>query len=216
LHRLVNLRNDSGVSIKLHLRNNILTKIGRLYEAADPAAKNWSVDGEANWVTSGTGGLDKVASTLSGSDPGFVDAAAKDFTLRATSACLGKAVVTANAPDKEYYRDETVKLQYRARASAQDIGAFERGTAGPPVGAYGQPPRLDAALLQDAGGRDWSPGDRTAPLADGRAAERGTGGDGDAGCSCQQGRGAATAGLLLLLVPSAWLARRRRRNPQAR
>lgn len=156
--RLINLRNDSGVSTKAHLSNNILLKLGSIYEAASPSASNWSVDGQANWVTSGTGALTKLTATLTGSDPGFVNAAAKDYTLAASSPCLGKAASIAGLPDHEYFRDETVKLQYRLRPSAKDLGAFERGNSGAPVGPYGTPPaKPDAGVIKDAGVRDQAP-----------------------------------------------------------
>jgi len=152
-HRLLNLRNDSGVSTKAHLSNNILVKLGTLYEAGDPAASTWSVDGQNNWATTGVGGLAKLTGTLTGTDPGFVNAAGKDYTLAAASACLGKAAAIAGLPDREYYRDEAVKLQYRPRASAKDLGAFEHGNTAAPIGPYGTPlPQPDAGPAQkDAG-----------------------------------------------------------------
>jgi hypothetical protein len=151
-HRLVNLRNDSGVSTKVHLSNNIFVKLGTLYEVADPAASNWSVDGQNNWVATGIGGTGNLTGTISGTDPGFVNAAGKDYTLTATSPCLGKAAALAGVPVKEYYLNEIVKLQYRLRSTAKDIGAFERGNSSPAIGPYGTPPLPpDAGLLKDAG-----------------------------------------------------------------
>jgi MYXO-CTERM domain-containing protein len=255
--RLVNMRNDSGVATHVHLSNNIIVGLASLYELGSTTANNWTFDGKNNWVSTGTTALGALTATIVGASPGFVNAAAKDYTLAASSPCRGKAAPLATPPGKEYYRDEAVKLQYRARLAALDLGAFEHGTATTPVGPYGTPtPTPDAGLPADAGvkkdgaatKKDSAPpkldggpakkdgavatgdgqaasSDVPAAVADGagqgdgaakgdgaRRADAGTAGA-DEGCSCALDGAPRTeraAGMLLLLLALAGLARRRR------
>jgi hypothetical protein len=211
--RLVNMRNDSGISTTVHLSNNIVYQVASLAEVASTTISNWSVDGKNNWVSTGAA-VSGVTGTIFGAAPGFVDANAKNFTLIASSACRGKAATLAAPPTKEYYRDELVKLMYRARASALDLGAFEHGTTGAGIGPYGTtPPLPDAGTPKDgsvkkdgssarqdvgAARRDGQPpaGDPRplpdAPLViDGlKWREAGTGRPGSSGCSCRLDAGA--------------------------
>ena len=61
-----------------------------------------------------------------------------DFTLAAGSACIGAAdtTVAGRLPTDEYFENETVTREYRVRASAEDLGAFEHDTTGPGIGPY--------------------------------------------------------------------------------
>jgi hypothetical protein len=214
--RLVNMLNDSGIATHVHLSNNIIYQVASLSEVASTALSNWSVDGKNNWVSAGTS-VSGVTGTIFGATPGFVDANAKNFTLTASSACRAKAATLAAPPTKEYYRDEVVKLMYRARASALDLGAFEHGTTGAGIGPYGSaPPTPDAGAPKDAGVKvdgkkdvgavrqdgeppagDGKPSGDVAPLPDGptmidglKWREAGTGHPDSSGCSCRVGAGA--------------------------
>jgi len=151
--RLVNMRND-GVGTQVTLHNNIIYQVAELAIPYSPSATNWSVSGQSNWVSTGTPTTGLTGSIV-GSAPGFAGATAKNYHLLATSACRGKAAVVSGLPIKEYYLDETVKLQYRARSTAIDLGAFEHGNTSAPVGPYGPPlPTPDAGLTKDAGVKD--------------------------------------------------------------
>jgi hypothetical protein len=83
-HMLVHMVNDT-METHAVFYNNIVHQVGELAAADYPSNDNWSVTGGNNWVTEGTetAGL---AGTIEGSDPGFVDAAALDFTLTDTPA----------------------------------------------------------------------------------------------------------------------------------
>jgi MYXO-CTERM domain-containing protein len=138
-HNLINLRNDS-VSAYAHLNNNLIVDVGDIGEAAEPESSNWGIDGASNWVTTGTE-HGELTDTIEGSDPGFVDSGSLDYTLTAGSPAVGAANdALEGTPDREYYRDETVAIMWRPRASANDIGAFERGNDAEPVGPNGDPP----------------------------------------------------------------------------
>jgi hypothetical protein len=58
--------------------------------------------------------------------------------LAPVSACInGAAPPASGTPDHEYYEDESVTREYRLRATAHDIGAFEATTNGTGVGPGG-------------------------------------------------------------------------------
>jgi len=192
------------------------------------------VTGSNNWLQTGAdpGGL---TATVTGADPGFTNAAQNDFTLATGSAAVGAAAVTAGAsPDREYYRDETVTRQYRVRATAKDLGAFESTTTAAPVGPYGtsmQPGTGGAAggTMGGGGGVSGSggvPGSAGVPAGAGGAGKGATGGAGgvsagpaqagDGGCGCRvapnDGGAAAWAFVALSLWWHGRRARRRRQN----
>ncbi len=89
---------------------------------------NWL---EQGWVpTHGTpsGSVDDQGN-LGGADPGFSDLAGGDFTLAASSACIGKAGPLASGAaaypvDREYVPDQGGEP--RPDDGAPDVGAFER------------------------------------------------------------------------------------------
>ncbi|MCP4677799.1 MAG: hypothetical protein GY854_20230 [Deltaproteobacteria bacterium] len=142
-HRLLNLRNDS-VDTHAHLHNNIIYQVGTVAEVDSPGMTNWSVEGANNWVTDGTDATD-LTGTISGTDPGFSNAGALDFTLAAGAAAEDQADTTVSGlPDREYFEDETVTARYRMRDSATDLGAFELGTNGGSYGPYDDEPVVDA------------------------------------------------------------------------
>ena len=215
--RLVNMRND-GVGTKVTLHNNIVYQVKELAVAHDPQTSNWSVSGGNNWVSTGTPTTNLTGSVV-GASPGFANAAAKDYRTTATSPCVGQAVAVTGLPDKEYYLDETVTMQYRPRATAGDIGAYEQGNSAAPVGPYGQPPPPPDGGVPDLASTDAAAGDGMTALdaaktGDGAPLDGVSGADaagsdgrtsGDDGCSCAlasrpTGGGALLPGALLLLA----------------
>ena len=151
-HVLVNMRND-GIDTDVVLHNNIFYQLGELAEPNNASLTNWSVTGSNNWVVTGTTINGTLTGTISGSSPGFVNAASKDYHLTSSSACLNKAAAVSGLPTKEYYLNEVTKLQYRPRATATELGAFEYGNTAAPVGPYGTtPPPTDGGITPvDAG-----------------------------------------------------------------
>jgi MYXO-CTERM domain-containing protein len=157
---LVHLSNADGTTMSAELDDNLVVGAARatLVEQS-PAGQ---VSGTHNWLATGTDGTGLTASVV-GADPMFKNGAGGDFTLAAGSSAIGAAMATAaGAPDREYYRDETVTRMYRARAAANDIGAFESTSTAAPVGPYGPP----------------------SPTSDGGSDAAGPVKTGD-GCSCQ-------------------------------
>jgi parallel beta-helix repeat protein len=89
---------------------------------------NWLPTG---WVDSHDtfAGLIDPGTNVEGESPGFTDAAAQDFTLLATSACIDKAGVLPQSTSADPLRYEYVKHQSgqgRESDGHLDIGAFER------------------------------------------------------------------------------------------
>jgi len=228
---LVHLSNADGTIMNAELTDNIVWRTTRATIVEDAA--HAQVTGSNNWLQTGAdpGGL---TATVTGADPGFTNAAQNDFTLATGSAAVGAAAVTAGAsPDREYYRDETVTRQYRVRATAKDLGAFESTTTAAPVGPYGtsMQPGTGGAAGGTMGGGGVSgsggvPGSGGAPAGAGGAgkgASGGTGGGsagpaqaGDSGCGCRgapnDGGAAAWACVALSLWWHGRRARRRRQN----
>jgi MYXO-CTERM domain-containing protein len=163
-HKLVNMRND-GIETAVHLQNNIFAGVGELASPYAPGTATWSVDGANNWVQSTATINGTLSGTVKGSLPGFVNATQKDYRLVSSSACVGAATSVAGLPTQEYFENEVTKLQTRARATAKDIGAFERGNQATPTGPYGTPnPPADAGVPTPDGG---PAADGATPTADG-------------------------------------------------
>ena len=134
-HFLVNMRNDT-VSAYVHLFNNVIHDVGDIGQAHTPGAANWGIDGSNNWVRTGTA-ASELSATLEGTDPGFANPAALDFTLLSDAAAVGHAEAGAvEAPDREYFRSEDDAMRWRSRPSADDLGAFEQGNAEDLVGPH--------------------------------------------------------------------------------
>jgi len=131
---LVHLSNADGTVMGAELVNNIVSGTSVVTLVEDTA--NATVSGSNNWMVAGASATGLTAS-VAGADPSFTDAAAKNFTLAAGSGAIGKAASATDLPDHEYYRDEQVSRQSRARASVADLGAFESTTSSAPTGPYG-------------------------------------------------------------------------------
>jgi hypothetical protein len=125
-HMLVHMVNI-GIQTHTTLHNNIVYEVGELAIPDDPEAGNWSVSGGNNWVSVDTDDAG-LANTITGTDPGFVDRAGLDFTLLDGAPVVGEADITVvGIPTYEYYKNETLAMQFRHRPSANDLGAFESG-----------------------------------------------------------------------------------------
>jgi hypothetical protein len=132
---LVHLSNADATSMSAELDDNIIYGTSRPTLVEDAA--NGKVTGQNNWLMTGADATGLTGS-VTGTDPKFTSVAQNDFTLAAGSPAIGAALTSiAGLPDHEYYKDETVTRQYRLRASAKDIGAFESTTQGSGIGPAG-------------------------------------------------------------------------------
>jgi hypothetical protein len=167
---LVHLSNADATSMSAELDDNIIYGTSRPTLVEDAA--NGKVTGQNNWLMTGADATGLTGS-VTGTDPKFTSAAQNDFTLAAGSPAIGAATTSiAGLPDHEYYKDETTTRQYRVRASAKDIGAFESTTQGPGVGPAG------GAATAGTGG---STGGTTAATSAGAGGTGGTATSGRAG-----------------------------------
>jgi len=172
---LVHLSNADGTTMNAELDENIIWRTTRATIVED--SNHGHVSGTNNWLQTGADATGLTA-TLTGTDPRFTNAAQSDFTLGAGSPAIGAAAMSAgDLPDREYFRDETTARQYRPRAAARDLGAFESTTTSTPIGPYGAP------LAPGTGGAG-GPGGAT-----GAAGQAGTTGAGSGGTSLPGGSG---------------------------
>lgn len=141
-HMLIHPRNDAGPT-HAHLYNNIIYNVAEIYAPDVPGDSNWSLDGHHNWVSEGATGTDGLTDLLVGIDPGFVAVGSQDYRLEEVCDAVGAADPTVDGvPDLEYFLHQ----QYRARLAADDLGAFEFGTATNPVGPYEDAPVVDGGV----------------------------------------------------------------------
>jgi hypothetical protein len=93
-----------------------------------------------------------LAGTVQSANPGFRNAAAKDYTLTNGSVCIGAAnSAVYGLPGKEYWLNEVTNREWRIRAAARDIGAFESTSTDGPVGPYDVEPRPVLSLSPGIG-----------------------------------------------------------------
>ena len=187
---LVHLSNADGTTMNAQLDDNIVWRTTRATIVEDAA--HAQVSGKNNWLQTGADATGLSAS-VTGADPGFTNAAQNDFTLAAGSTAIGAAATTADLPDREYYRDETTTRQYRARATAKDLGAFESMTASAPVGPYGtSSPSGSGGGAGGTSGVGGMGGGGGAPSPSGSGGSGGTSGSG--GSAAAGGTGATPPG----------------------
>ena len=172
---LVHLSNDDATTMSAELDDNIIFGTSKPTLVEDTA--NGKVTGQNNWLMTGADATGLTGS-VTGADPKFTNAVQNDFTLAAGSTAIGAALTSIpGLPDHEYYKDETTAREYRVRATAKDIGAFESTTQGPGIGPAG-----GAAM----GGTGGSTGGTTG------ATSGGTGGTGGTATSAIVASGGAT------------------------
>ncbi len=168
---LVHVRNDTLVSANVEVSNNIVSGTDQAVVLADTSSGNATITGKNNWFPQGAS-VAPLTGTLSGSSPGFGDAAGLDFTLASGSVAIGAADQSvAGAPDREYFQNETNAEKFRWRAAHADLGAFESTTTGSGFGPYDTP----GSAGQGGTGTGGSAG------SSGAAGSGGTGGGGGQG-----------------------------------
>lgn len=141
----VHLSNADGTPMIAEISNNIIygTKTPLLVE--DPAMG--VATGANNWLPTNASSGALIGSVQS-SSPGFLNAAARDFTLANGSVCIGSADATVyGLPGREYYRNEITNREWRVRAAARDLGAFESTSRGIPVGPYNPTPQPQLSII---------------------------------------------------------------------
>jgi hypothetical protein len=196
INDVVHHLNNSGISTAAHLSDNAIVSFQSVNLIEAPGMGNAMVDGSTNWVTSGTDATG-LSATLTGGDA-MLDA---DYRPQAGSPLIGAALSLGSAaPISEYYFDETTTAQARARASADDIGAFESTTTGGPDGGVMAMPDLSSPFRVDLAAQDL-PHDLG-----------GKGGKSSSGCGCDVGARAPSAPWWMIFVVF-YLARARWRSP---
>jgi hypothetical protein len=197
----IHLSNADATVMSAKVSNNVVSGTSQpILVEDDPHA---TVSGDHNWLQTGAA-ASGLSGSLFGAAPGFANSAMDDFTLAAGSACIGAADTSvAGLPTAEYYENETVTRMYRERATAMDLGAFERTTTGPGIGPYGAAdggvvdagagsPEAEATDGPTTGAGDAASGSSPAdganppgaPGAPGAMRGGGSGGTGSGGCGC--------------------------------
>jgi hypothetical protein len=110
-----------------------------------------TVTGQNNWLPTGaTPGV--LTGTVQSVAPGFRNPAAQDYTLTNTSVCINQASASVyGLPGKEYWLNEVTNRQWRIRAAARDIGAFESTTSSGSVGPYSVEPQPQLTAVPGVG-----------------------------------------------------------------
>lgn len=126
---------------RLVARNNIFVGSKRIMEQP---VKALSVVGSHNWVETDAKVPAEFTDTLTGSDPGFVDPAKRDFRLKPGSPCVDRGTGSLEYVDGEGAKHELaldrcyqphMKLLSRKAVGRPDLGAYELGTEFPPAPA---------------------------------------------------------------------------------
>jgi hypothetical protein len=150
----IHVSNADGTQMNAEMSNNIISGTGRpaLIDNTNAA----SVAGLNNWIrtnaTVGTPTGGYLSNSVRSASPGFRNAAAQDFTLTTNSVCIGAASATVfGLPGREYSFNEATNRQWRIRAAARDIGAFESTTTNAAVGPYSVEPRPRLSIAPAAG-----------------------------------------------------------------
>jgi len=144
---LVHSVNDATLATSVHLVDNLVSNVKTLDLVENLAIPNATLDGKNNWVTTGTD-VGTTTGSIFGTDPML----SPSYVPLAGSPVVGKAADPGpNGPTYEYYKDETITLEGRARASVLDVGAFESTTTSSPFGSGGAP-AIDGGVAGDGGG----------------------------------------------------------------
>ncbi len=152
----VHLSNADGTTMSAVVSNNIIS--GTTLPILIEDGAHGSVAGTNNWLKTGVSPTG-LSNSIFSAAPGFTDAAALDFTPAAGSAGEGTAspLTPELLPTREYFQNQTVIEKFRIRPTARDLGALERTTSGPGVGAYdlAPPPRLAATTAGSSVNLNW-------------------------------------------------------------
>lgn len=146
----VHLSNADGTRMDAEEANNII--FGTTRPALIEKTNQALVTGVNNWLVTNA-----VVGSLRGSvqsaTPGFRNSAGQDYRLTPNSVCLGAASGTVTElPGREYYLNEATNRQWRVRAAARDLGAYESTTTTQPVRPYDAPPQPRLSLERSGAG----------------------------------------------------------------
>src|SRR5882762_5085175 len=135
----VHVSNADGTRMNAEISDNIISGTTRPFLIENTATG--TVYGMNNWLKTNATVGPLIASVQSAS-PGFRNAAAQDYTLTNNRVCIGAGnAAVSGPPGREYFLNEATNRQWRIRAAARDIGAFESATTKGPVGPYSVEPR---------------------------------------------------------------------------
>lgn len=206
---LVHLSNADATTMDAVIDDNVLVGTDTPYLIEDMA--NGQASGKNNWMQTGAM-VGSLTGSVLGADPGL-DAA---YRPKTASPVIGAAAALSAAPTREYFYDEKNARQYRVRASAMDIGAFESTTMGAGTGPYGTaPPGSDAGTAAPDGGGVMGDGGGggPGPSGDGGAGSAGAPAGSDGGCGCGVEQGASpVAGWPVWLAAAGIFLRKTRRK----
>jgi len=143
----VHVSNADNTPMSAELSDDIISGTTRAFLIED--TNTGTVSGLNDWLKTGASTGPLVGCVQSAS-PGFRNAASQDYTLTNGSVCIGAAsAAVLGLPGKEYWLNEVTNREWRIRAAARDIGAFESTSSNNPVGPYDAYPR---PALSIAGG----------------------------------------------------------------
>ena len=135
----VHVSNADHTQMNAELSDNIISGTTRPYFIE--YTNTGTVTGMNNWLKTGAT-VGPLTGSVQSASPGFRNAAAQDYTLTNNSVCIGAANASVfGLPGREYFQNETTNRQWRIRAAARDIGAFESTTTNNPIGPYDVEPR---------------------------------------------------------------------------
>ncbi|MCP4213883.1 MAG: hypothetical protein GY765_04460 [bacterium] len=101
------------------------------YKTSDTTLKTWrsyaNISGSNNYLPPGSTYADVFSGNILGTDPGFTDVGAEDFSLKSASSCVDKGMSAAR-PGYSLSNQYIKHLRYQSRplAGVLDLGAFER------------------------------------------------------------------------------------------
>ena len=145
----VHVSNADHTAMNAEISDNIIS--GTTRPVLIDYASTGFVTGRNNWLkTNATVGA--LTGSVQSASPGFRNAAAQDYTLTNGSACIGQASAAVfGLPGKEYWLNEITNREWRIRAAARDIGAFESTSTNAPVGPYSAEPRPVLSATVESG-----------------------------------------------------------------
>ncbi len=140
----VHVSNADGTQMTASLSDNIIS--GTLSPLLIEDTNAATVMGLDNFLPSGASPGPLTGSVLAAS-PGFRNPGSEDYTLTNGSVCIGAANAGVyGLPGREYYKNEVTNREWRIRAAARDLGAFESSSTDPPVGPSDPVPQPQLAI----------------------------------------------------------------------
>ena len=145
----VHVSNADHTHMNAELSDNIISGTTRPFLIEDAATG--VVTGQNNWMKTGVT-VGPLVGTVQSAAPGFRNPSAQNYTLTNTSVCIGAASSSVyGLPGKEYWLNETTNRQWRIRAAARDLGAFESTSTNGPVGPYDPEPKPVLSMISGTG-----------------------------------------------------------------